>query len=248
MTEAVQGRAPESVAILGLGPSLNEFVELSKRLGGRHVEEVWGINSLGDVFNCDRIFHMDDVRIQEIRAAERPDSNIAKMLNWMRRHPGPIYTSRVHPDYPGLVPFPLQEVCGRFNQAYFNSTAAYAVAYAVFLGVKRLEVYGNDFTYPNAHHAEKGRACVEFWLGIAVSLGIDVKVPHTSSLLDACAAHERLYGYDTVDVNFSRDEAGKVAVEFVPIPESEYPTADEIEAKYDHAAHPNPLVQKESAT
>jgi hypothetical protein len=43
---------------------------------------------------------MDDVRIQEIRAAARPESNIATMLGWMRKHPGPIYTSRLHPDYP----------------------------------------------------------------------------------------------------------------------------------------------------
>jgi hypothetical protein len=51
--------------------------------------------------------------------------------------------------------------------AYFNSTAAYAVAYAIHMGVKKISVFGMDFTYPNAHDAEKGRACVEFWLGIA---------------------------------------------------------------------------------
>lgn len=233
------GGTPESVAILGLGPSVSQYLEISKRAGGRHVDEVWGINALGDVFQCDRIFHMDDVRIQELRAAERPESNIARMLEWLRRHPGPIYTSRVHEAYPGLVPFPLADVVGQFGQAYFNSTAAYAIAFAVHLGVKRLEVYGFDFTYPNAHHAEKGRACVEFWLGIAVSRGIDVKVPHVSSLLDACAPHERLYGYDTVDVKFEHD-GDQLRVHFTP--KAEIPTAAEIEQRYDHAAHPNHLV------
>lgn len=233
-------RPVESVAILGLGPSVAQYLEVSKRAGGRHVDEVWGINALGDVFACDRIFHMDDVRIQELRAAERPESNIARMLQWLRRHPGPIYTSREHEAYPGLVAYPLQAVVAQFGQAYFNSTAAYAVAYAVHVGVKRLELYGFDFTYPNAHHAEKGRACVEFWLGIAVAQGIDVKVPHVSSLLDACTPQERLYGYDTLDVAFNRNDDGALRVDFTP--KVEIPTAAAVEARYDHTAHPNPLM------
>ena len=233
-------KAPESVAILGLGPSVSQYLEISKRAGGRHVDEVWGINALGDVFACDRVFHMDDVRIQEARAAGRPESNIAAMLRWIKRHPGPIYTSCLVDGYPGLVEFPLRDVSAKFGQAYFNSTAAYAVAFAVHLGVKRLELYGFDFTYPNAHHAEKGRACVEFWLGIAVANGIDVKVPHVSSLLDACAPSERLYGYDAVEVSFKRREDGLLEVDFKP--RDHLPTAEEIEARYDHSKHPNPLV------
>jgi hypothetical protein len=41
--------------------------------------------------------------------------------------------------------------------AYFNNTAAYAVAYAVHIGVKKITLFGCDYTYPNAHDAEKGR-------------------------------------------------------------------------------------------
>jgi hypothetical protein len=233
-------RAVESVAILGLGPSVSQYLEISKRAGGRHVDEVWGINALGDVFACDRIFHMDDVRIQELRATERPESNIARMLQWLRKHPGPVYTSRKHDSYPGLVEFPLADVVSRFGYAYFNSTAAYAVAYAVHIGVKRMELYGFDFTYPNAHHAEKGRACVEFWIGIAVAQGIDVKAPHVSSLLDGCEPEGRLYGYDTVNVEFKRTEGEALHVDFTA--KESLPTADEIEARYDHTVHPNPLM------
>jgi len=80
---------PESVAILGLGPSLSEFVDVAKRLGGASAlcNEVWGINALGDVIKCDRIFHMDDIRIQKIRAEKNPDGNIAKMVSWLKTHP-----------------------------------------------------------------------------------------------------------------------------------------------------------------
>jgi len=60
----------DHVVILGLGPSLETYVDHVKRLGGRKSlsDEVWGINAVGDVVICDRVFHMDDMRVQEARA------------------------------------------------------------------------------------------------------------------------------------------------------------------------------------
>lgn len=238
---------PNHVAILGLGPSLSQYMSLARGMGGRsaYCDEVWAINGLGDVFTCDRIFHMDDVRIQEIRAAAAPDSNIAKMLKWMKKHPGPIMTSRAHPDYPGLVEFPLEELINNLGFAYLNNTAAYAVAYAIHIGVKKISCHGMDFTYPDAHDAERGRGCVEYWLGFAKARGIQISTGSASSLLDACVPwEEKLYGYDTVDVKISeREGSDKYAVTFSE--KSVLPTAAEIEDRYDHSAHPNRLMAAE---
>ncbi len=236
---------PAHVVILGLGPSCEAYLDLVKRLGSRHAfsDEVWAINALGDVLQCDRIFHMDDVRIQEIRAAARPESNIAQMLTWMRRHPGPIYTSRLHPDYPGLVEFPLQDVINSCGIAYLNNTAAYAVAYAVHIGVKQISLFGCDYTYPNAHDAEQGRACTEFHLGIAKARGIRIGLTDKTSLMDACCdEQERLYGYDTLDVQLGGGGERPVIVTLTP--RTTLPTADAIERRYDHAKHPSPLVKE----
>mgnify|MGYP002133772196 CR=1 FL=1 len=233
---------PGHVAILGLGPSLEQYVNIVKRLGSRqaYCDEVWGINAVASVISCDRMIHMDDVRIQEIRAAARPESNIAHMLRWIKESPIPVVTSREHPDYPALVPFPLEAVLNQFRQAYFNSTAAYAVALALHLGVERLSIYGCDYTYPNAHDAERGRACMEFWLGIAVSKGVRLTIPKVSSLMDAMYSQaDKLYGYDTVDVGITA-EGQAFRVEFTE--RDSRPTADEIEARYDHNVHPNALV------
>lgn len=237
---------PQHVAILGLGPSVGMYLEIAKRYGGRRkfCDETWCINALGDVLTCDRVFHMDDVRIQEIRAAAAPDSNIATLVKWLKTHPGPVVTSRSHPDYPGLVEFPLAEVVSRFPKGYFNSTAAYAVAYAIHIGVRKITLFGIDFTYPNAHSAEKGRACVEFWLGIAAALGIEIAMPKTSSLMDALVPQqERFYGYDTLDVGIASDSRGTVRVSLTP--HDRLPTAEEVEARYDHARHPNAIVDSE---
>lgn len=241
---ALPDDVPEHVAILGLGPSLESYVDIAKRLGGKHAycDEVWGINAVAGVVMCDRVFHMDDVRIQEARARAQPASNIARMLEWLRLHPGPVITSRAHPEYPGLVEFPLEDVINEMKHAYFNSTAAYAIAYAIHLGVKKISVFGMDFTYPNQHQAEKGRACVEFWLGMATERGIKVVIPKSSTLMDAMhSQEERLYGYDTLDLTL-RFDGTRTCVDRVP--RESPPSAEEIEARYDHSTHPNALVSR----
>lgn len=240
--------SPKRVAILGLGPTLEAYVDVAKRLGARAglVDEVWGINAAIDVINCDRGFHMDDVRVQEARAAAKPDSNIAAMLPWLRKHPGPIYTSVPHPDYPGLVAFPLEEVLnGLGGVAYFNSTAAYAVAYAVHIGVEALYLFGCDFSFANSHEAEKGRACVEYYLGIGKARGMVVGLPSGTSMMDGCATvQDRLYGYDGMDLSFDGED-GKRKVTFTPRP---LPQAEEVEARYDHGRLTTPAHLLQEAT
>jgi len=223
------------IAILGLGPSVTQYLEITKRLGGRraYCDETWTINALGDVFACDRVFHMDDVRIQQIRADAAPQSNIARMLDWLKTTSTPVVTSRAHPEYPALEEFPLAECVTQFPKAYFNNTAAYAVAYALMCAPTKLSIFGCDYTYPNVHDAEKGRACLEFWLGIAVERGVELALPRTTSLMDAMHSQAaRFYGYDTLDLEFKRDAEG---VEVVRTPRGQLPSAAEIERAYDHS-------------
>lgn len=232
---------PEHVSIVGLGPSDSAYLDTVKRLGGRkaYCDETWVINAHGQVLDCDLIFHLDDVRVQEIRAKARPDCNIAKMLEWLRTTKTPVVTSRTHPDYPALVAYPLEDVINKVGYDYFNSTAAYAVAYAIAIGVKKMSIWGFDFTYPNAHDAEKGRACVEYWIGVAMARGIKIAVPKISTLLDAYVPQrERFYGYDAVDVKLIEQPDQSVKIEFIE--RDALPTAAEIERRYDHSLPTTP--------
>ena len=52
---------------------------------------------------------------------------------------------------------------------------AYAVALAIHEGATKISCFGMDFTYPDVHDAEKGRACVEFWMGVAAARGIALR-------------------------------------------------------------------------
>lgn len=231
---------PKHVSIVGLGPSDAAYLDTVKRLGGRkaYCDETWVINAHGQVLDADLCFHMDDVRVQEIRAKARPDTNIARMLDWLKAHPGPVITSRAHPEYPGLVEFPLEDVLNKLGYDYFNSTAAYAIAYAIFIGVEKLSLWGFDFTYPSAHDAEKGRGCCEYWIGVAMARGIKIAVPKTSTLLDAYIPEDRrLYGYDTLKVKVVEQPDQSVKVEFTE--RETLPSAEEIERAYDHSRHPS---------
>lgn len=243
----------DHVAIVGLGPSAATFFDMAKCLGGASgfCDEVWGINGIGDTLRCDRIFHMDDMRVQEMRAEAKPDGNIAQMVRWMRHTKVPVFTSIVREEYPSHVAYPLEEILNAGLDtgavAYFNSTTAYAIAYAIHIGVKQISLFGVDYTQPNVHHGERGRACCEYWLGIAAARGIAVTVPDTSTLLDACAPdRERLYGYDMVDVHLLDGSEGRLAVTFTE--RSDPPTAADVERAYDHKnVHTNRLLAANAA-
>ncbi len=230
------------VAIVGLGPSAEPYMDHVKRLGSRQAfaDQVWAVNGLGSVLQCDMVFHMDDVRIQEIRAKARPKSNIAAMLAWMKTTDVPVMTSFKHPDYPSLIEYPLEKVVNRLGRGYFNNTVPYAVAYAIYLGAKKISLFGCDYTYPNAHKAEKGRACLEFWLGYAAAKGIDIALPQETSLMDAIEDRDEndvpSYGYDAVKIGCTRRKDGRFRLKFTP--RERLPTAEEIEAAYDHGQAP----------
>jgi hypothetical protein len=183
---------------------------------------------------------MDDIRIQELRADADPDGHVAGLVQWLRDYRGRVITSRGHPAYPHLEEFPLQSVINKLGRAYFNGTAAYAVAYAIYLGVEEISLWGLDFTYPNAHKSEKGRACVEFWLGYAAKSGIQIRLPPQTSLMDSfedsVSDEALLYGYDTVRLEIAMHDDGTATVSMTP--RDELPTAAEIEAAYDHGKHP----------
>jgi hypothetical protein len=187
--------SPSSVAIVAMGLSSQSYIISAAGQGTRRIfDEVWGINVMGDLLQCDRVFLMD--HIQNFKT----DGNIPEHLqhgydDFLRRCRVPVYTSEANSDYPCTVDFPLEEVINDLKFSYLNNTVAYAIGYAIYLGVKDLYLFGCDYNYNNGiDGCEPGRACVEFLLGIAASRGIKLHVAESSSLLDTDLANT-LYGY-----------------------------------------------------
>lgn len=229
---------PQSVAIVAMGASWHTYGTLCAQAGDRRrlADETWVVNAMAGVLAHDRVFHMDDMRLQELRAAANPKSNVAGLANWLRTHPGPIYTSRAYPEFPGAVEFPLADVMTETGHGYFNSTVAYALAYALYLkktqgGPTRLELFGIDFSYPNGHKREKGRGCVEFWLGLCSAHGMDINIAQDSTLMDACVPEaEKMYGYDGYALDIQLTEDGF----HVTKTDKPLPSVEEVERRYSH--------------
>ncbi len=89
------------VAILGMGPSADAYARHAAGAGDvrKMFDETWTVNAFGSVFAVDRIFHMDDLRIQQIRA-DGGNTQIANLIDFLQRAKGPIYTSRALPKEP----------------------------------------------------------------------------------------------------------------------------------------------------
>jgi hypothetical protein len=118
-----------------------------------------------------------------------------------------IYMQEAHPEIPGSVKYPLNEIVsnmmpegmrktGRGN--YFRSSPAFMLALAISMRYKTIGVYGFEMGTDTEYHYQ--RANFEYWVGRAHSLGIEVILPNESSLLRG-----ELYGYETLKVGYRQD-------------------------------------------
>lgn len=221
------------LVIVGCGPSSLDYLPMADAFGdkSRRYDEVWTINSMASVLQCDRIFHMDDLRVQELRARADPDGKIGPMIDYFKRTSIPVYTSRAYPEYPTTIDFPLNDVVSKLGTFYFTSTPAYAIALAIYEGWEEINLFGMDYTWPNSEQAEEGRGCAEFWLGQAMARGIVLCLGSSSTLLSMRKEpQDRLYGYDSQRLTQIVAENGKIRFDWE---DKELPSADEMEKRYD---------------
>ena len=183
-----------NIAIVAMGESqLDYHLAVSH---GNEFDEVWAINAMAGIARqVDRTFMLDPAsRFLDTDDAGTQTHLMRKVL---KTHPGPIYTCELDERCDNLVEFPLLEVVEDTGSSYLNNTVCFAIAYAMYNRVGRINMFGVDFTYKgNLHFAEAGRSCVEFWLSKCITSGIVVSVAPRSGLLDTdVPIEEKVYGY-----------------------------------------------------
>ena len=193
MKPQVPDLSGKSVAIVAMGKSHLEFT-LAKT-HSQPIDEVWAINAMGGVIFHDRMFMLDPA--SRFLDGEEAGSQTGLMREVLKRHPGPVYTCELDKRCPGLVEFPLEDVVNAVGTWYINNTVAFAIAFAIAAKVKRMMIYGVDFSYKgNVHFAEAGRACCEFLIAKAIERNIEVGIANSSGLMDTnVPPNEKLYGY-----------------------------------------------------
>ena len=173
---------PDRVAIVALGPSCQAFIRRSmsnEQLGKPYVE-VWTLNRGFAGIQHDKLFVMDD--LTWIR-----DHKNKAYAEWLQKHDRPIITSTAYPEWPTSVAYPLKEVVEFHEDDIFAiNTVAYMVAYAIFIGVKEVAIFGADFMYPGGHsEVEEGGQAVAYMLGRCRQYGIVHTLPGESTLIYA---------------------------------------------------------------
>jgi hypothetical protein len=182
-------------------------------------DEIWTLNKAIRTVRADLIFIMDDL-VGEHRKSPRYSSviNDAKIPIITS-----VLDLQVEDLYPNLTDngllyeYPLNEVintvgmrilhsrdpciavddikkAGDIAAYYLHNSIPYMLAYALFIGVKRVQLYGADYTFPGMAAREEDRANTEYWVGILRAFGVEVFVTRDTTLLNT---HKQpwLYGY-----------------------------------------------------
>jgi len=223
-------KIPETVSIVALGQSKQIFIHETIRTGNPRgvADEVWTINKLGPCLKHDLLFRMDDLRefypINRHKYIDQRGNHVGvhdSFMDFLKNHDKPIVTSKAYPEFPMAIEYPLEDVINTIGLDYIRTTPAYALAFAIHIGVKKVRIYGCDYTYPNDRYAaEAGRANLEFLIAVAIYHGVDVWIAHTSTLMDkSMISNENFnpfYGYkDHVDCVVN-EETKKFKITFNP--------------------------------
>ena len=200
MFEHPTGNKPKKIVILGTGPSRIDYLNIlaSDKPDLLEVDEVWGVNTATNFARVDLTFVMDDYAAMKghVPATQHVYENAKE----------PIITSVARKEIPNAVSFPLGEILlMNPNRDFFNHTVAYMAAYAAWLGVEEILVFGTDYISAAQPYSSGSRgadlpprymACMSYWLGFCEGRGIRVIITPNSPLLDAdYKEYERLYGY-----------------------------------------------------
>lgn len=193
MTKSYLKHNPKVVALVGMGPSIVDILSetLTQECSPQWCDEVWAINMVSNAIQHDVVFWLDDL--------EQQQNFKPGLFDLLRRRGKPVITSVARRDIvPMSYDYPLDEVAAIsvpfFGKPYLTNGVAMAIAYAMWKGVETLKIYGCDFTYPNRNFAEEGRACVEAWIALASTKGMNVALSPSTSLFDTVADHG-IYGY-----------------------------------------------------
>ena len=185
------------VLILGFGDGWQDY---PKDYDG----EVWGLNMaavkvprLDKLFLADKLSDKTDIKngwYMGLMGEDKGKKFLITEEDYKRiitEKNIPFVSCHAYPDMPPYEAYPIKEVYERFGSDYFANCIAYMIAYAILKGAKEIELWGVRQGLLTEYAFHKG--CVEFWIGIALGLGINVSIRGDSHLLRTTSG--KLYGY-----------------------------------------------------
>lgn len=192
-------RTNDRLIILGAtGSSLSRF--LSEPDEYKDCER-WGLNNLFFISNPTRWFEIHQIwqpktaelwlrrgkPHQTLEGEQRPVIEYLKKLDSLNI---PIYMHQKNPLIKKSIEFPFKECLDSFPYQYYTCTMAWQMALAILMGFKKIELHGMElFDYWERRYQ---KACLTYWMGLALGMGIDVRTSLDSGLLRG----PFLYGFE----------------------------------------------------
>jgi len=185
-----QKRPEKHVYLVGTGPKW-ETCPFDKETWG--IAKLMMMNAIPRRIN--RIFSMDD--LDHLQAVRRGNFTKKEFVDWINTWKnvdgtGIQYIScRTHKEINNSVEFPMKEVVKRFKVPYFSNSIAYMVALALYEGYTHISTFGIAQAGTGEYAME--RKCLEFWIGMAIGMGVIFNIRTPSSLLQNDTGY--MYGY-----------------------------------------------------
>ena len=150
--------------------------------------EIWAHTSVGRY--CRRVDRWFELHPPAVFQAKTKHGR-TDWYGWLKSLSEPVYMQEKYPEIPSSVRYPKERILTEFPR-YCSSTVAWMIALALTEGVQTIGLWGISFQ-SNSEYAEQRAGC-EFWLGLAMGRGVQVKLPEACPILKEPAD---LYGYES---------------------------------------------------
>lgn len=107
--------------------------------------------------------------------------NLGEIIQKINQMRVPFVAPFKYAEIPLSEAFPIEECVKRFGLPYFSNTICYMIAYALMKGAKEIDIYGVN--QAGSHEYAEERGGVEYWIGIAIGMGVKVTINGKNSNL-----------------------------------------------------------------
>ena len=148
--------------------------------------QCWGLNNHIMSRPLDIVFEPHDVEwwlehCEEVSPYHKMEHRYRQHIDRVNELRIPYLTIKKYAFIPTSLEYPVEKICDHFGIDYFSGGIDYMLAYAIWLGIDEIEIFGVHTVYDDEYEYQK--PSLEFWIGVAIGRGIKVKVHGSHSLL-----------------------------------------------------------------
>lgn len=178
------------ICIMGYAPASRDLAPFKDKSW-----EIWGENDLYRfVPRMDLLFQIHDIE------AVKRHNRTGEHYEWLKKSKIPVVMQDHYPEIPASIKMPFDEMNKIFVD-YWTNSISYMIAFAIMMGPKAISLYGIDMARGSEHNEQ--RPSVEYFIGLAKGLGIEVIIPAECDLLKAWVR----YGYNDGQLAAFHDKA-----------------------------------------